>query len=226
MEKLLIFDLDDVLVDTSHSYDEAIARSVAAFTRGNSPVTRAEVEKVRREGGFNDDWELTQELLFRRGYRIDFKTTVATFQSFYLGKNMDGLITNEEWLIETALLDRLSGLYLLAIFTGRPRREAEFVLNQNGVAGRFQKVIAREDVSKLKPDPEGLVSLVDKFSPKVAWYVGNSIDDARAAKGAKIPFIGVLPPRCTEMEEHKRLLLENGAIRCFEDVNEIGGILL
>jgi len=47
-------------------------------------------------------------------------------------------------------------------------------------------------VKKGKPDPEGLHLLLDGAPPRDAIYLGDNIDDALAAKRARVPFLGVL----------------------------------
>lgn len=63
----LIFDLDGVLIDVSHSYREAIRQTVQLYLErclGLSPsdrplLTEDDVETLKLAGGFNNDWDVT-----------------------------------------------------------------------------------------------------------------------------------------------------------------------
>jgi len=47
-------------------------------------------------------------------------------------------------------------------------------------------------VKELKPNPEGLLRLVDGNEPESALYLGDNLDDALASERAGVPFLGVL----------------------------------
>ena len=54
----------------------------------------------------------------------------------------------------------------------------------------FHRIVTVEDVKKGKPDPEGLFKILNKRSPKHAVYIGDNVDNARAARSAAMPFLG------------------------------------
>jgi beta-phosphoglucomutase len=55
------------------------------------------------------------------------------------------------------LVERSAARFPLAIASGALRGEIEWVLEQGGVRRCFQEIVAAEDVSACKPDPEGYV---------------------------------------------------------------------
>jgi phosphoglycolate phosphatase-like HAD superfamily hydrolase len=74
---LVVFDMDGVLVDVSVSYREVVRLSVAAYMRAvlgadslpGEVVTLADVEEIKKAGGYGNDWDLTSaiiDLLLRR----------------------------------------------------------------------------------------------------------------------------------------------------------------
>jgi phosphoglycolate phosphatase-like HAD superfamily hydrolase len=74
---LVVFDMDGVLIDVSSSYREVVRLSVAAYLRtvlgaDSLPgdfITLTDVDAVKKNGGFNNDWDLTYaviDLLLRR----------------------------------------------------------------------------------------------------------------------------------------------------------------
>jgi HAD superfamily phosphatase len=53
-------------------------------------------------------------------------------------------------------------------------------------------------------------------------YVGDTVDDARCARAANVPFIGIAAPASPRREELLDLLNREGAIQVLGDINEIG----
>jgi phosphoglycolate phosphatase-like HAD superfamily hydrolase len=53
------------------------------------------------------------------------------------------------------------------------------------------------------------------------WYVGDTVDDARASRAANIPFIGIAAAANPRRRELVRLLREEGAIAVLEDINSL-----
>jgi phosphoglycolate phosphatase len=82
-----------------------------------------------------------------------------------------------------ATLDRLASRYALAVCTRNSRLVAERVLG--GVSGPVD-IVGREDVRRLKPDPEGLRLLLARHgvAPAHAALVGDTFHDVQAARAA------------------------------------------
>lgn len=217
-EKLLIFDIDGVLVDVSNSYRQAIKQTAEFFTK--KEVTLQEIQGYKNKGGFNNDWDLTEAIIRDRGLNASREKIIEKFQELYLGK----LIKNEKWLLDKRILQKLYEKYKLAILTGRPREEAIHVLKNNNALNYFGEIIAMEDVTRQKPDPEGLLKILRKYNANHAFYFGDTIDDMKAAVNANIIAVGVLPPS-DKSEELKNLLLENRAKVVIYDINQIIGVI-
>ena len=79
----------------------------------------------------------------------------------------------------------------LAIFTGRIRQELDYTLDRWKVREFFTQIVTVEDVAKPKPSPEGLLKILGRREPEVALYIGDNVDDALAARSARMPFVGV-----------------------------------
>lgn len=190
----LSFDMDGVLVDVSRSFPVAIERTVAAC--GGGAVGPEDVRRLKETGGFNNDWDVSVELLRQRGRVVARAEVIAVFNRFYL-EGPDALIHQEQWLLPAPLLAALGTRYRLAIFTGRPRADAEYSLRLFGVAEAFATMVAMEDAPE-KPSPEGLRRLQSAFAPlPLAAHLGDTIDDHRSAEAAGIPFVGICPPGST-----------------------------
>lgn len=93
-----------------------------------------------------------------------------------------------------ALLDALDERGALkAIVTSTPRENLELILDALGIGGRFDTLVAEEDASKGKPDPEGFLVAATRLGIFAERCV--VIEDAphglRAAKAAGMRAIGV-----------------------------------
>jgi HAD superfamily phosphatase len=188
MKPILIFDMDGVLVDVTESYRETIAATVEHFT-GARP-TNDQIQQFKNQGGFNDDWQLSHYIITGVGIDVPFKEMKAYFQQLFLG----GLIDREKWIARPGVLEKLSEHFRLAIFTGRPREEADITLKRFAPNLIFHPIVAMEDVAQKKPAPDGLLRIADANPGAKLIYVGDSIDDARSARAAKVPFIGIAAP--------------------------------
>ena len=92
--------------------------------------------------------------------------------------------------------------------------------------GMFSHVVGVDDVLHAKPAPEGLLRIMDKVPHRRIWYVGDTVDDARAAQEAAVPFIGISSPSAPDPVKLAALLKEEGAIAVLEDVNTLEKELL
>jgi len=81
----------------------------------------------------------------------------------------------------------------LGIVSTKFRYRIETILGRVGLLEPFDAIVGGEDVSRHKPDPEGLLMAVDMLgSPSSTLYVGDSVSDAEAARRAGLPFVAVL----------------------------------
>ena len=186
MKDLIVFDMDGVLVDVTESYRATIQATVRHFTGGEP--SRDEIQQWKNRGGFNDDWYLSHEMIRARGGNTTHPEVVEYFQSIFHGPN--GFMQREKWIAADGLFDRLSQDHTLAIFTGRLRWEAQLTLDRFACR-HFDLIVGADDVTHTKPNPEGLLKIVAATSHTNCWYIGDTIDDARASEAAGVPFIGV-----------------------------------
>jgi len=224
-QELIVFDMDGVLVDVSESYRETIVRTVEHFT--GAGITREQIQDYKNQGGFNDDWKLSHQVIAGRGVTVDFQTVVDYFQGLFHGNgDHDGLILRERWIARDGLLDRLARRFDFALFTGRMRWEAERTLHRFAAALRFDPIIGMNEVTELKPAPEGLLKIVAEAGGRsVLCYIGDTKDDARCARAAGVPFIGICAPHSPHRAELAALLAQEGAIAVLDDINHLEGVL-
>ncbi len=214
--------MDGVLVDVNASYRAAIQQTVGHFS-GWEP-SHDDIQDWKNRGGWNDDWRLSTRLIQERGGDTPYEEVVEYFQKLFLGENNDGLILREEWIAEAGLFNRLAERNHLAVFTGRLRREAHVTLDRF-LPGYFDPVIGADDVAQAKPDPEGLHKIRASLAHGRCWYVGDTVDDARASRAAKIPFIGIASKKSPRRSELVRLLQAEGAAAVIEDINSMEAVI-
>jgi HAD superfamily hydrolase (TIGR01548 family) len=214
--QMLVFDMDGVLVEVSESYRETVVRTVEHFT--HQTISRDSIQEYKNQGGWNNDWLLSQKICRDLGVEIPYNTIVEYFNYLFLDQ---GMIHRERWLPRDGLLDRLAEKFEFAIFTGRTTEEAEITLKREGLRDRFLLVTAN-DVEREKPAPDGLLKIAALHPSKKLLYIGDTVDDARCAKAAYVPFIGVAARRSPRRDELVELLRLEGAIQVIEDINEIG----
>jgi len=208
--KSVIFDIDGVLVDVSQSYRQAIQKTVENFT-GYYP-TSEEIQKYKERGGLNNDWDLSEAIIIDQGKKVSKQEIIDKFQEYYLGKNWEGFITKEKLLLPKSTLQSLRKKYKLGILTGRPRAEAEFILEYFKIFELFEIIVAMEDTGdKPKPNPFGLKLALKKLEAP-SCYFGDSIDDMKAAVSAQMIGIGVIPPTVKNGTLKERLFLGGAKI--------------
>ncbi|HZP32270.1 MAG TPA: HAD family hydrolase [Candidatus Acidoferrales bacterium] len=218
--KLVIFDVDGVLVDVHGSYHRSILDTVKHFT--GRRFTYAHIQQWKSRSGYNDDWRLSTDWINSAGGNVQYEEVKRVFQKIYWGANgMRGNVWRERWLVSPRLLERWAGRAELALFTGRTRRELRHTLEHFGVKKLFRRVVTMDDVENLKPHPEGLLRLVDGTNLNDALYLGDNLDDALAAKSAGVPFLGVLPHGSEAHRVRAAQLREGGARIILHSTSEL-----
>ena len=218
--EVIIFDVDGVLVDVRGSFHRTTLETVRHFT--NKRVTPHDLQKWKNQSGYNDDWKLSTVWVKSLGGKHEYDEVKAKFVELYWGTNGDrGNVEREKWLLPRPQLRRLAARAELAIFTGRVRQELNYTLDRCGVHEFFGRIVTAEDVAKPKPDPEGLLAILNGRDPAKAVYVGDNVDDALAAQAAGIPFIGIVSPDIERSRARAALLRKMGAKAILQSVKEL-----
>jgi HAD superfamily phosphatase len=218
--KLVIFDVDGVLVDVHGSFHKSIIDTIHFFTKRR--VTYAEIHAWKNRSGYNDDWCLTTDWIASLGEAVPYEVVKARFQKYYWGtKAIPGNVSRERWLVTHARLARWAERAELALFTGRTRRELGHTLEGTHAQRIFRRAVTMDDVKKGKPDPEGLRLLLNGTAPRDALYLGDNIDDALASKRARVPFLGILPHGSEAHRARAAKLRELGALEILHGVRDL-----
>lgn len=219
--RILVFDMDGVLVDVTESYREAVQQTVEHFA--GRRIARELIQDYKNRGGWNNDWELSHHFIKGFGVEVPYGGVVDYFNGVFLGAG--GLIYRERWVAGDGLLDRLAARYQLALFTGRLMVEVEVTLDRFARNLRFDPIITADDTVAPKPSPEGLLQIARLNPGKSLWYVGDAVDDARSARQAGVPFIGIAAPSNPRRSELADLFRAENAIAVLDDINQLEGVL-
>jgi len=217
----IVFDLDGVLADVRESQRAAMIATGAAF---GVAITMSDVERALRSGDAANDWIVTQRLIVERGKTVDLSSVTARYQSLYLGTNgTPGLRERERAIVPRAVLERLAKRLPLAVVTGRPREEARWFLEREGLAPLFGAMVCMEDAAR-KPDPAPVRLALTKLGVQRAWMIGNTPDDVRAAAGADVTPLGIVAPG-DDLTLTTAALTNAGAARVLKHVADLEEIL-
>jgi HAD superfamily phosphatase len=218
--EIIVFDVDGVLVDVTGSYREAIRETVRHFT--GDLVSNELIQEFKNQGGWNNDWELSYKFILDRGVNVEYSDVVDQFNRFFFGNNGDGLILREEWLPANGFFGDLERRKTtLAIFTGRVGYELTPTLKRFAPNLAFDPIVTADDVKNPKPAPDGLNIIKARHPEKSIWYIGDTVDDARAALGAGVPFIGVAAKDSPRYQELAEALKREGAFVVIEEINQL-----
>jgi HAD superfamily phosphatase len=244
----VVFDIDGVVRDVSNSYRRAIADTVEYFTKAAYRPTPLDIDQLKSEGVWNNDWEASQELIYRyfsvqgqsrEELQLDYNAIVAFFQSRYRGpdpNNLTGYICDEPLLLQPSYLDELTqGGIAWGFFSGATRVSANYVLEKR-LGLQSPVLIAMEDAPG-KPDPSGLFATVSQLENGIEQksaivYVGDTVADmytvekARSLDSARTWIgVGVLPPHvqetATRSEAYSETLLRAGAAMVLSNVQQL-----
>lgn len=216
---MLVFDMDGVLVDVSESYRETIVQTVGQFT--GQTISRELIQQYKNQGGWNNDWALSQQIIGDLGVEAAYEQVVESFNRLWMGSDgVEGLIARERWIGAAGLFEELASSYRMAIFTGRMHYEVDLTLGRFAPSMRFDPIVCAEDVTNGKPAPDGLNWIRQQNPGLELLYFGDVIDDARSAKAAGVPFVGV-----SSHAETVPLLKHEGAIAVIGNINQIREVL-
>jgi HAD superfamily hydrolase (TIGR01548 family) len=221
--KILIFDVDGVLVDVRGTYWRSALETVRHLT--GKRVTFAELHRWKSKPGFNDDWNMVSAWVSSLGHPATYEEARAAFEKFYWGSDgKPGNVRNEKLIVTPKQMGRLAGKFELNLFTGRTRREFSFTFDRWPATKYFRTIITMDD-AKRKPHPEGLQKILAGRDPGTALYLGDNIDDALAARDAEVPFMAIIARGEHRYRQRAAQFCELGALALLPRATELFRIL-
>ncbi|GGL48470.1 HAD family hydrolase [Sporolactobacillus putidus] len=119
-------------------------------------------------------------------HRENIQEAIDFYYQFYENRHHDYVEDNADIL---KLLRELKEYDVkIGVITGKSRRAYLLSEKALGFEGLFESVITGDDVSRPKPDPEGIIKTLKKFgaAPESSIYIGDSNNDILAGKAAGI----------------------------------------
>ncbi len=114
----------------------------------------------------------------------------------------------------------------LAVVTNSRRGHVVPVLDRWDIAHAFDTVVAIEDVTTGKPNPEPILTALHRLQakPDAAWMIGDSLADIHAAHAAGVKSIAFSPPENHQFAGQDQLRAANPT-HIVESYEEIFSIL-
>ncbi len=153
--RCLLWDIDGVLADVAQSYRLAIQYTCAEF---GVKITQDDINAEKARGNANNDWDLSlrliqqgmQQSVKKENWKVPSLALVTeVFELLYQGKcgKKNGLRWKETLIPSRGLLwelyRRCDGK--MGIITGRPRKDCDQFLEQEGIADLFDSCVCMED---------------------------------------------------------------------------------
>jgi len=183
--KALIFDLDGTIADTSISFVKSIKYALCKFDI-EFPGSEFITERISHgsigiiEELCGNDYSAAEKVAIRQ-----------VFLSYY--EPIAGLEVEAYGNIVQTLLQLSAQKIPLAIVTNKPEKLAFPALKSLGLESTFKIIICPEQVSQVKPSPEGLINACDylEILPADVVYCGDHSKDIITAQNAKTKSIAV-----------------------------------
>jgi phosphoglycolate phosphatase len=182
--KLIIFDLDGTLVDSSVDIANALNYAIAPHHMGE--VSVAETLTLVGEGVT----KLIEKLIKKRGMDLDIGSLVEKFMEYYSFHSSDNTVP---YPFVYEVLEGLSA-YKKVIISNKAESLSIQVLEALNLSRYFDFVAGADTLSKKKPSPEPVLEVISRFgvSCHEAAIVGDSVYDMQAGSAAGIKTVAAL----------------------------------
>ncbi len=196
--KGIIFDLDGVIFDITDAIKKAVEDAVQKYN------INVEIEEVLQEVAhliedlqnypvpkiILNSYNLLQ-VKFLEGFTFFKKLRVGIylFNQFNKYKENAGIFEGIDNIISKLKENGKN----LAIFTNNKSSYAEEVLDKFNLRKYFDLIVGFNDVSEVKPSPEGINLILKKwnYKPSEVIFIGDMTTDVLAGKAAKVNTIAI-----------------------------------
>lgn len=181
---VILFDLEGTLVQSIENDQEAILefRIETREKLLQLGIPSSELEGVTKSTLMrNKALEYVSEHLGEREARR-FHLEMDNFLKGYELRWADSSKILPDTLPALRKLKRLG--YKMGLITNTSREAAIRILSMHGIETFFEVVVTREDVKKLKPDPEGILLALKRLNTRDFVLIGDLIHDSKATEKA------------------------------------------
>lgn len=177
--ELFIFDLDGTIVDSSKT-----VLKILNLIRTELKMNLIESNDIRSVLSLGGNEMISK--VFGESANSDYY--LQYFRSIYIKDNLDNekVFNGAKEFIEYLL----SRDKRVALCTNKPRDLVFKVLEHHKLKSYFDCIVTGSDVENKKPNPEGIVKIINKIKCKQdkVVFIGDSLVDQIAAKNAQIKF--------------------------------------
>jgi len=185
MPDTIIFDLDGTLVDSRQDLADSVQ---AAFVSLGEPAP--DREAVIASVGHGARHLIRVLLPQAAGDEAWLDRVIAAFRAHYLAHLLDHTHPFEG---VPEVLAQLAARVPLAVLTNKPGQMARRLVSGLGLEPHFRFVLGPDDVDALKPDPKGLLTVLERLGarPAQSVYVGDMPVDIEVAHAAGTQAVAV-----------------------------------
>ena len=205
MIKLVIFDLDGVLVDACEWHRVALNEALKKvcsyeisledhYNIFNGTPTKTKLNKLTEMG-------ILEESKHRQIYEIKQAKTMEIISQ--MANPRQEKIDLINWLKDQPIH--------VACYTNSIRLTAELMLEKTGILGLFELLVTNQDVENPKPHPEGYIKVLNHFDTNQdhGLIIEDSPKGLAAAEASGCRVIQVKTPNDVNIELFKEYISEN-----------------
>lgn len=176
---LIVFDLDGTLVDSQR--DLADSTNEVLTTYGAAPLPMETVAGMVGEGALR----LVARALAAAGLDRDVSEALGRFREIY---DRRLLVHTRPYPGVPEMARDLAAQARLCVLTNKPEAPSRRLLEAFGLAAHFTSVIGGDSGFARKPDPAGLLHLIEESDGDAAStvFVGDSMIDVETARHANV----------------------------------------
>jgi HAD superfamily hydrolase (TIGR01549 family) len=172
-KKYLIFDFDETIAMIDMDWSQYHARMAEIYKKFDS---KRHHPAFYSYDGYND---------FVREHGEEVMRLIKTANSQYEQEMGQGFIPNHKLI---KFINQADG-FRMFVYSSNSRTTVERGLIELSIKDRFEQIVSRDDVSYIKPDPEGFGLIYDPNIPKEDYLmIGNSSTDREMAEAVGIDF--------------------------------------
>ncbi len=195
--KAVLFDFNGVIINDEPIHEKLIEEIIIGEN------LRPDSEEFRQVCTGRGDRSCLRELLKRRGRVVteDYLNQLISRKAAAYQRQLESIETLPIYPGVEDLMVQIQGAQIpMALVTGALRNEVEVVLNRAGLTNYFSLIVAGDDITTSKPEPDGYLLAVERLNqvygnlnlkPGECLVIEDSLAGIEAAKRAGMPVVGV-----------------------------------